>query len=1043
MCVAILLAVFPAVAHPQAQSVNQQLVVLVQTAQAARADHDYAEAIDSFSAALSLIGKTSQENAAFLLNEISVTERQRGRYQEALNAARKAVERQGAAGGKAAATVYLYNEGLAASDMQMFDYAVNVFARVIADADGALQLRAAARLGEVLIVQGNHVEAIRILTLALHQAPPNSYQEQIMVLHALARSQLSQRLDYDAEDTLRKATALTSDGIPGWLAVENRNLQAQRLTRIGRGTEAAELLLPQLSSSLSPVREDRLMRAAALYNLSEIEFQRGRFAEAEDLNLQAELSYSAEYGTVHFLIGQILLRRAIILQEIGDPEEALIIYDQAGTIFSKALGSDSQFQFNALTEKARALSRLGRHQEAILGARALVEKADPKGRIPEYDRILAVAALGLALHASGDRVSAADTLENALARWGAGNYSTIDLPPGLDALAAIRLSQNRPADAIALARQAISIHQRTEARTVDRIGESRRMLAAGLAMSGDREGAKRIAADNIALAEDRLALLALHPSRLSDFAPYAVRAQVGQMLDLHWPAAEQTSAQTETLFRAAQLLHMTETTRAATGYMRRLSLNQDGLGLALRERSAALVEMRALSKASLAELSPEDAAQMLAKLDALGNTISHIDRDLARDEPEAMAWLAQRPVDIAQMQAALAPDEALWMQATSGTDTFMFLLRRDGISLSRANLSESRLRDLVDRLRASVDVLAPGGLPAFDIAASEELFTALFGGFKAELASISRLYLVPDLASQEVQLGILARPLPGSHPQAGPEIGDLRYLGLTHALAVLPSPTTFVLLRSLPPPDLKGGFVGFGDPVLEGTGASVPGGGPRAAINRISGLAEPRLISQMFEPLEDTADELRALAGIQRSGNAEIFLRELATETQVKRMDFGETSVIAFATHAIVAGDFDMLLEPALIMSPPQVANALDDGLLTAGEISGLSLSADLVILSACNTAAPVGRSGAPGLSGLASGFFRAGTRSVVASHWTILSLSSILLVPSFLTLASDGSDRPTSEAMRQSMVRLANDNRHPLLSHPAVWGPFSVVGDR
>ncbi len=82
-----------------------------------------------------------------------------------------------------------------------------------------------------------------------------------------------------------------------------------------------------------------------------------------------------------------------------------------------------------------------------------------------------------------------------------------------------------------------------------------------------------------------------------------------------------------------------------------------------------------------------------------------------------------------------------------------------------------------------------------------------------------------------------------------------------------------------------------------------------------------------------------------------------------------------FATHGLVAGQIRGAAEPALVLTPPAVASAADDGLLTASEIARfLKLDADWVILSACNTAA--GDSpGAEGLSGLAKAFFYAGAR--------------------------------------------------------------------
>ena len=70
-------------------------------------------------------------------------------------------------------------------------------------------------------------------------------------------------------------------------------------------------------------------------------------------------------------------------------------------------------------------------------------------------------------------------------------------------------------------------------------------------------------------------------------------------------------------------------------------------------------------------------------------------------------------------------------------------------------------------------------------------------------------------------------------------------------------------------------------------------------------------------------------------------------------------------------------------MTPPAQATAEDDGLLAASEIVGLELDADLVVLSACNTAGPDGELGGEALSGLASAFTTAGARRVIASHWS------------------------------------------------------------
>ncbi len=69
--------------------------------------------------------------------------------------------------------------------------------------------------------------------------------------------------------------------------------------------------------------------------------------------------------------------------------------------------------------------------------------------------------------------------------------------------------------------------------------------------------------------------------------------------------------------------------------------------------------------------------------------------------------------------------------------------------------------------------------------------------------------------------------------------------------------------------------------------------------------------------------------------------------------------VISFATHGPVPGDLNGLDEPAPALTTPELAkdggNSGDD-LLTMGEVMGLRLEADWVVLSACNTASADGR---------------------------------------------------------------------------------------
>jgi CHAT domain-containing protein len=146
--------------------------------------------------------------------------------------------------------------------------------------------------------------------------------------------------------------------------------------------------------------------------------------------------------------------------------------------------------------------------------------------------------------------------------------------------------------------------------------------------------------------------------------------------------------------------------------------------------------------------------------------------------------------------------------------------------------------------------------------------------------------------------------------------------------------------------------------------------------------------------------------------------------------------ILQFATHGLVAGDLSGLTEPALVLTPPDVATEADDGLLTASEIAALKVNADWVVLSACNTAAGDGQ-GAEALSGLARAFFYAGARALLVSHWPVYSQAATELTTKTFAALAAAPDIGRAEAFRRSMLTLIAEGRPP-----GYWAPFIIVGE-
>jgi CHAT domain-containing protein/Tfp pilus assembly protein PilF len=164
-----------------------------------------------------------------------------------------------------------------------------------------------------------------------------------------------------------------------------------------------------------------------------------------------------------------------------------------------------------------------------------------------------------------------------------------------------------------------------------------------------------------------------------------------------------------------------------------------------------------------------------------------------------------------------------------------------------------------------------------------------------------------------------------------------------------------------------------------------------------------------------------------------VLLGSHATEGAFKRQA-DHYSVIHFATHG-----FFNRLNP-LLSGVELEPDRDDDGRLEVHEILGLKLHAQLVTLSACDTALGSGyfTDVPPGddFVGLTRAFLYAGSPSVLASLWEVNDRSTLRLMTTFYGhLTKDDKATALAEAQRD-LVR-----RGGRFSHPYYWGPFVLVG--
>ena len=149
--------------------------------------------------------------------------------------------------------------------------------------------------------------------------------------------------------------------------------------------------------------------------------------------------------------------------------------------------------------------------------------------------------------------------------------------------------------------------------------------------------------------------------------------------------------------------------------------------------------------------------------------------------------------------------------------------------------------------------------------------------------------------------------------------------------------------------------------------------------------------------------------------------------------------MVAFATHGLRPGDMPGLSQPALAMAA--TADSGGSPFLTLDDVLKLRLRADWVVLSACNTAAADAR-GDEAFSGLGRGFFYAGARSVLLTHWAVESMSAQMLVTGIFQHYARDRAMTRGESLRQAQLAMIKGKHGPHFRHPFFWAPYALVGD-
>ncbi len=408
------------------------------------------------------------------------------------------------------------------------------------------------------------------------------------------------------------------------------------------------------------------------------------------------------------------------------------------------------------------------------------------------------------------------------------------------------------------------------------------------------------------------------------------------------------------------------------------------------------------------------------EIDGLVAQLETVRGELRRASPRYAALVRPEPESpVALGRDLLDADTSLLEVRLGGTRSTLFAVTRDGVEAFPLPPREE-LEELARQAGSWIKGLAwPGRHPE----ASCELVQQLLAPAAAHLGA-KRLVIVPDGALETLSFAALPDP-------RAADCSTATALVESHEIVYLPSAATLAAQRRLlagrrPAP---GWLAVLADPVYSPDDPRVTpltAGGTSA---KTRGRTAP-----VWRRLPRSAEEAAAIAAGLPASRVRLALGFEASRATVTSGALAPYRILHFATHGLL--DVERPLLSGLALSQIDARGQPVEGGLAAHEIYDLDLPAELVVLSACETA--LGRQ-VPGeglVSGLPRAFLYAGAARVVVSLWAVEDQSTRELMEQFYRGLFERA-LPPGQALAEAQRSLQRAGRPP-----SQWAGFILLGD-
>jgi CHAT domain-containing protein len=579
---------------------------------------------------------------------------------------------------------------------------------------------------------------------------------------------------------------------------------------------------------------------------------------------------------------------------------------------------------------------------------------------------------------------------------------------------------------------------------------NRGLLAAALAKNGQAQKAR----DEFAHA---VRGMTAPESLTGDYVESAIQQKIRRFvlqsyLQLLAQTAQTHQEDAELVFQVAEQLNVSKVQQALAEAAVRSGVTAPGLSEIIRKEQDAKNEIASLtnyisgqSTEDEKHRNPQVVAQMRLRLTEIEKERREYKNQIQKTYPEYFQLIQPKSPNTQDIAKQLQSDELFMAVIPLEDKTYVWAINAQGhVKFHASEMSETEIKNQVALLRKPLDVADLGPrAPKFDVAAAHRLYTALMGPFDQDLSKSRHLIVSTSGHLAQLPFAVLTR---------SPDAANPSWLIRDVAISHVPTANGWLALKRLSKQNAATEpLLAWGDPSFDPNAVAQVGN-----ANAVRSVAVTRSVDgpksnimdaasyvaySKIPPLPETRDEVMLLAKIlDANPKQDLVLGHDATRASVlKHSASGQMAkkrVVVFATHGLLAGDLPMLNQPALAMAATN--NSQESPLLTLEDVLGLRLNADWVVLSACNTAGADGKA-EEALSGLARGFFYAGGRSLLVTHWAVETVSAMNLTTHTFAAYKENPQIRRAEALRLAMLETM---KRPEFTHPTYWAPYALVGE-